>query len=56
MRARYAPLVPYVRHRDDLNYILDQVNGELSVGHSFVLGGDMPEVDKPSGGCSAPTW
>jgi tricorn protease len=50
VRARYAPLVPYVRHRDDLNYILDQVNGELSVGHSFVRGGDMPEVDKPSGG------
>jgi tricorn protease len=50
VRARYAPLVPYVRHRDDLNYILDQVNGELSVGHSFVRGGDMPEVDKPTGG------
>ncbi|MCB9081703.1 MAG: PD40 domain-containing protein [Lewinellaceae bacterium] len=42
---RYAPLVPYVRHRDDLTYILDQVNGELSVGHSFVRGGDYPEVD-----------
>jgi len=50
VRARYAPLVPYVRHRDDLNYILDQVNGELSVGHSFVFGGDMPEVEKPLGG------
>ncbi|MEO8361434.1 MAG: PDZ domain-containing protein [Vicinamibacteria bacterium] len=50
VRARYAPLVTYVRHRDDLNYILDQVNGELSVGHSFVRGGDMPEVEKPSGG------
>ena len=47
---RYAPLVPHVRHRSDLNYILDQMNGELSVGHSFVFGGDMPEVDKPSVG------
>jgi tricorn protease len=37
--------VSFVRHRDDLNYILDQVNGELSVGHSFVFGGDMPDVD-----------
>lgn len=43
---RYAPLIPYVRHRSDLNYILDQVNGELSVGHSFVFGGDYPEVAK----------
>ncbi len=42
---RYEPLLPFVRHRSDLNYILDQVNGELSVGHSFVFGGDMPPVD-----------
>jgi tricorn protease len=45
VRARYSPLVPYVRHRSDLHYILDQVNGELSVGHSFVSGGDYPAVD-----------
>lgn len=43
---KYAPLVPFIKHRDDLNYILDQVNGEMSVGHSFVGGGDYPEVDK----------
>ncbi len=42
---RYAPLVPYVRHRTDLTYLLDQVNGELSVGHSFVFGGDYPETE-----------
>jgi tricorn protease len=47
---RYAPLVPFVKHRTDLSYILDQVNGELSVGHSFVFGGDFPEVDKPAVG------
>lgn len=41
---RYAPLVSFVKHRSDLNYILDQMNGELSVGHSFVRGGDYPEV------------
>ena len=45
VRARYRPLVEHVRHRSDLNYVLDQVNGELSVGHSFVRGGDMPDVD-----------
>jgi tricorn protease len=42
---RYAPLVPFIKHRADLTYILDQVNGELSVGHSFVFGGDYPDVD-----------
>ncbi|NJB86559.1 tricorn protease [Lewinella marina] len=44
--ARYAPLVPYLRHREDLSYVLDQLGGELSVGHSFVFGGDMPETEK----------
>jgi len=43
---RYAPLVPFVKHRDDLNYLFDQMNGELSVGHSFVGGGDFPQVDR----------
>jgi tricorn protease len=47
---KYSPLVPFVRHRADLTYILDQVNGELSVGHSFVFGGDFPEVDRSSPG------
>ncbi len=45
VRRRYEPLVPHVRHRDDLNYVLDKVNGELSVGHSFVRGGAYPAVD-----------
>jgi tricorn protease len=45
VRDRYRPLVPFVRHRADLNYVFDQVNGELSVGHSFVGGGDFPAVD-----------
>ncbi len=48
--ARYSPLVPYIKHRSSLNYVLDQMNGELSVGHSFVSGGDFPETDNyPTG-------
>lgn len=43
--VRYSPLIPHVKHRADLNYILDQINGELSVGHSFVGGGDYPDVE-----------
>jgi tricorn protease len=45
VRERYRPLVEHVRHRSDLTYVLDQMNGELSVGHSFVFGGDFPAVD-----------
>jgi tricorn protease len=44
--ARYAPLTPYIKHRADLTYVLDQMNGELSVGHSFVFGGDYPDTDE----------
>jgi tricorn protease len=47
---KYAPLIPFVKHRADLTYILDQMNGELSVGHSFVGGGDYPEVERSSTG------
>lgn len=47
---RYSPLLPYVRHRADLNYLLDQISGELSVGHSFVFGGDMPDTESSSVG------
>ncbi|MBN2480172.1 MAG: PDZ domain-containing protein [Bacteroidales bacterium] len=48
--GRYAPLIPFVRHRADLTCVLDQMNGELSVGHSFVGGGDYPETDRPLSG------
>jgi tricorn protease len=46
---QYAPLAPYIRHRADLTYLLDQLGGELSVGHSFVFGGDFPAVDESHG-------
>jgi len=48
--TRYAPLIPFVKHRADLNYILDMMNGELSVGHSFVGGGDLPKIERSSSG------
>ncbi|HKB55039.1 MAG TPA: peptidase S41, partial [Ramlibacter sp.] len=45
MKQRYEVLLPYVRHRADLTQLLDQMQGELSIGHSFVGGGDMPKPD-----------
>jgi tricorn protease len=47
---RYAPLVPFIKHRSALSYVLDQMNGELSVGHSFVFGGDFPDVEESVAG------
>lgn len=40
----YAPLVDHVSHRSDLNYLLDILGGEVSIGHSFVGGGDNPVI------------
>ncbi|MEO8449222.1 MAG: PDZ domain-containing protein [Gemmatimonadota bacterium] len=40
----YEPWVASVGHRNDLNALLDILGGEVSVGHSFVFGGDMPDV------------
>ncbi len=42
----YSKWLPHVRHRSDLNYILDILGGETAVGHSFNGGGDYPDVDR----------
>ena len=43
---QYEPWVAHVGHRDDLNTLLDIMQGELGVGHSFVSGGDLPAVER----------
>lgn len=42
----YQPWVKHVKHRTDLNYLVDILSGEVAIGHSYVSGGDMPEVDR----------
>lgn len=41
----YKPWVEHVRHRSDMNYIVDILGGEVAVGHSYTSGGDYPDVD-----------
>ncbi|MBT8245219.1 MAG: protease [Winogradskyella sp.] len=41
----YAPWIDHVRHRTDLNYVVDIMSGEVAVGHSYVSGGDFPDLD-----------
>lgn len=43
---KYSVLVPYVRHRDDLNYLIGEMIGELSIGHSYIAGGDKPKAER----------
>jgi tricorn protease len=37
-------------HRADLNYLIDMMGSEIAIGHSYVRGGDMPEVPASTGG------
>lgn len=46
----YSPWLEHVSHRSDFNYLLDIVSGEVAVGHSYVRGGDMPELTDPKTG------
>ena len=50
MKAMYGQFLPYVNHRADLNYLLDIMGAEIAIGHSYVRGGDMPEVPQVQGG------
>ena len=43
VKAKYAPLLPYVAHRADLNYLIGEMMGEMVVGHNYVRGGDIPD-------------
>src|SRR5262249_22762830 len=53
---RYRALVPYVAHRADLNYILGELIGELSTSHTYVGGGDLPDVPHTSVGLLGVDW
>ncbi len=43
MRDKYAALVPFVNHRNDLTYLLGELIGELNSGHTYVAGGERPD-------------
>ncbi len=40
MHDKYAVLLPYVSDRNDLNYLIGELIGELNIGHAYVSGGD----------------
>lgn len=43
---KYSVLLPYVNNRNDLNYVIGEMIGELSVGHAYVLGGDKAKPNR----------
>src|SRR6266511_1909655 len=46
MRDKYAALVPFVNHRNDLTYLVGELIGELNSGHTYVAGGERPETPR----------
>jgi len=45
VRDMYEPWIEHVSHRSDMNYLLDVLAGEVAIGHSYVFGGDNPDVE-----------
>ncbi len=46
IKERYSPLVQYVSHRADLDYILGEIISETNTGHSYVDWGDFEKVKR----------
>ena len=47
LREQYKPLLKYVAHRSDLNYVISEMVSELSVQHAYVEGGDFQIPPRP---------
>jgi tricorn protease len=47
---KYARYLNSLGGRADLNYLFDEMLGEITIGHMFVGGGDVPKATKVKGG------
>ena len=46
LKAKYAVLLPHVKTRLDLNYVIGELIGELGSGHAYVNTGEKPEAER----------
>jgi tricorn protease len=47
LRKQYEPLLQYVAHRSDLNYVISEMISELTIQHAYVEGGDFLIPPRP---------
>jgi tricorn protease len=47
---KYSPYLKGLGGRGDLNYLFDEMLGEITIGHMFIRGGDLPAAPKVKGG------
>lgn len=43
---KYSSMVKHVNHRNDLNYVIGEMIGELNAGHAYVNTGDKPSPER----------
>ncbi len=48
--TKYEPYLQSLESRADLNYLFEEMLGELTVGHMFIGGGDAPTTKRVPGG------
>ena len=46
VHKKYSQLLPYVKHREDLSYLIGEMIGELNVGHAYITSGETPEIPR----------
>ena len=46
MKEKYAVLVPYVKNRLDLNYVIGEMISELNCGHAYITPGEMERPNR----------
>ncbi|WP_257667350.1 S41 family peptidase [Parapedobacter tibetensis] len=44
MKTKYEKFLPHVNHRSDLGYLLNEMMGEMVVGHNYIYPGDEPSA------------
>ncbi len=50
IKKKYQPWVKAIHHRSDLDYIFNEIAGELNAGHIYVNRGDEPAVERKNNG------
>ncbi len=43
---KYAVMLPYVQHRQDLTYLIGEMIAELNIGHAYVTTGEAPRAER----------
>lgn len=50
IKTKYEKFLPHVNHRSDLGYLLNEMMGEMVVGHNYIYPGDQPSTPSVSTG------